>query len=59
MDNYTKRNNGRFHAILPIGNIYFDTLDVIQGIITGAKWLNEDPHKYIKDIRDNGVLVTF
>lgn len=39
--------------------IIFNTLDVIQGIITAASWLGEDPHNYISDITDNGVHMNF
>ena len=37
----------------------FHTLDVITGVITACKWINEDPHKYISAITDNGIPVTF
>ena len=57
--NYQTNTNRKYEAKTKYGIITFDTIDVITGVITTCKWINEDPHKYIFDIRDNGVLVTF
>ena len=59
LPNFTVKTSGRFHATLSFGNIYFDSIDVITGIITGAQWLNLNPHSYISNITDNGVPVIF
>lgn len=37
----------RYTADISIGSITFDTIDVIRGVITGAKWLNLNPHNNI------------
>lgn len=60
MDNYINQDKKkRYSAILTIGKVTFDTLDVIQGIITGANWLGKNPYLLIKDLRQGDISLTF
>ena len=61
LPNYTDKKDKRYKALLLLEAVYieFETTDVIRGIITGVSWLNKDPHKYITDITDNSIRVTF
>ena len=49
----------KYTAIMKIGNITFDTIDVITGVITACKWINEDPHEYIHNVRCDHKKVYF
>lgn len=60
IDNYTNpKRNGIYTATILDKPIKFNTIDVIQGVITISSWLNENPHKYIRDIKENKIPVTF
>jgi hypothetical protein len=40
-----------YEAIIPSGPSKFYSPDLIQGVMTGAKWINVDPHTLVKDLR--------
>lgn len=59
-NNFMINNNQRiFTAMINNQLRTFDTPTVIQGIITGARWTNQDPHNFIKNIFQGSILVTF
>lgn len=43
----------RFVATTTYKQIFFDTPDFIQGVITGAQWRNVDPHTIITKLSEN------
>ena len=63
--NYTEPKEGEklFKATLPQGTAFFNSPDVIQGVMTASKWINIDPHTMVKDldeaINGNWVPIVF
>lgn len=49
----------RYSADILDYNINFDNIQVIQGIITGCRWLRLDSKQFITNIREGQVLLTF
>lgn len=51
--NYRLQNTYKqYMAGSSFGDITFDGSEVIRGVVTAASWLNDNPHKYIRNITD-------
>lgn len=52
--NYTAPKDFSYKAILPQGAVFFNSPDVIQGVMTAAQWINTDAHTFVKEL--NGFI---
>lgn len=43
-----------YKAVLPQGAVFFNSPDVIQGVMTAAQWINTDAHTFVKEL--NGFI---
>jgi hypothetical protein len=57
--NYLTHKEQQYSCITPSGYMYFNTVDFVQGIITGAMWINKDPHSIISNIMMGDQMMNF
>lgn len=57
--NFTTEAATRYYATVRRKKYYFESVEFIQGIITGCKWLNINPHTIITNIMDGDNRVIF
>ena len=59
-NNYKQNEIQRRYSVeLLQGPVTFNTPDLIQGVITGAKWLNQDVNNFIRNLREGTTPLTF
>lgn len=53
---YNTEKQSKYSCDSSVGPIFFDSIDFITGLITGAQWIDVDAHKFIANLRsfENG-----
>lgn len=59
LDNFTKRTEAKYTANTKYGKVYFDSRDVIEGVIMSSEWIKQDPHTFLTDVTEDGEPLVF